>query len=244
MTLISKEEISALLESYQDPVYGALLNFALGTAMRPMEICKFPLYGTGDNQHIAPFTDMNQTSGTVNYTLLGKGNKTRTIKINVKDLRDLQSSYTDAHYKERAKKYEKLYGHPCPLSILFLNYKGEPVTEKMMSQRTNYAKKKASLLLPKFRDSSVFYSTRKWWPTKFLINFHKANILTKSSDYLYAACSEAIMAQMGHDDISTTYKHYIDMARVMVHYQGWAYKEFIEPEQTVAEFVESYPGHL
>ncbi|EJM56178.1 site-specific integrase [Pseudomonas sp. GM48] len=244
VTLISKEEIHALVNNYHDPVYSAILKFALGTAMRPMEICKFPLYGAGANQHIAPFTDMKKVSGTVDYTLIGKGNKTRKIKINVKDLRDLQNSYTEKLYKERTKKYAELYGHPCPLSILFLNEKGVPITEKMISQRTNYAKKKAKLTFPGFRDSSVFYSTRKWWPTKFLINYHKGDILTKSADFLYAACAQAIMDQMGHDDISTTYKHYIDMARVMVHYQGWAYQEFVEPVQTVAEFIDSYPGHI
>lgn len=244
VTLISKEEINALITNYNDPAYSAILQFALGTAMRPMEICKFPLYGAGVNQHIAPFADMNIVSGTVDYTLFGKGNKTRKIKINVKDLRDLQNTYTAKLYKERAKKYAELYGHPCPLSILFLNEKGVPITEKMISQRTSYAKKKAQLSLPSFRDSTVFYSTRKWWPTKFLINFHKENILTKSADFLYAACSQAIMDQMGHDDISTTYKHYIDMARVMVHYQGWAYQEFVEPLQTVSEFIDSYPGHI
>ena len=243
VTLISKKEIDALINNYNDPVYSAILNFALGTAMRPMEICKFPLYGTGINQHIAPYTDMNKASGIVDYTLVGKRKKTRKIKINVKDIRDLQNSYTQKLYKERAEKYADLYGHPCPLSILFLNEKGVPVTEKMISQRTNYAKKQSKKAFPDFRDTSVFYSTRKWWPTKFLINFHKGDILTKSADFLYAACSQAIMDQMGHDDISTTYKHYIDMARVMVHYQGWGYQEFSEPVQTVAEFIESYPGN-
>lgn len=62
LTLINQSEIRTYLSSFTDPVYKALFKFALGTAMRPMDLCKYPYVGNGKNFHIMPYSEMNQAT--------------------------------------------------------------------------------------------------------------------------------------------------------------------------------------
>lgn len=241
LSVITRNEINLLAESYVDPVYSAMLKFALGTAMRPSELCKFPLYGNGVNKHILPHSEMRESdTSTVKYSVIrGKGGKTREIVINEADLKELENSYTNPHYRARAKRYQEKYGKPCPPSILFLTEDGEPVTASRISRRTYDAKKKAIAKDGSFRPGIRFYDSRGWWPTMFLVKFFKEELLTQSADALYAACAEAIKNQLGHEDIETTYKHYIDMARVvMMAHQGKVYELITAPDESVSQFLE------
>jgi integrase len=239
-SLITNNEIKQLIVSFNDPVYAALFKLSLGTAMRPMELCKFPYIGNGVNSHIMPYSELDKTHKTVDFTVVGKGNKTRSLKINVKDLDALEKHYINPYYIERTKLYEKKYGHPCPPSILFLNKKGTPVTPEMIASRANSSKTKAMKNHSEFREKITFYEARHWWPTQFLISFFKDRLLTESADALYAACAEALTKQMGHDDLETTYKHYVDMARLVLHaHQGKTHELITSPDITVEEFIEN-----
>jgi len=240
LSLITNKEISLLAESYTDPVYSAMFKFALGTAMRPSELCKFPLYGNGVNKHIAPQSEMrNSASPIVKYTVIrSKRGKTREIAINQADLKELERTYITPHYRDRAKLYKEKYGKDCPPSILFLTKAGDPVDGDRISRRTTDAKKKAMAKDESFRSAIRFYDSRGWWPTMFLIKFFKDDLLTKSADALYAACAEAIRQQLGHEDIDTTYKHYIDMARLLLMaHQGKVNELITAPEESVSDFM-------
>ncbi|EKB1970471.1 DNA breaking-rejoining enzyme [Vibrio parahaemolyticus] len=240
-SLITNSEIKLLIQSYHDPVYSAMFKLALGTAMRPMDICRFPYLGNGRNRHIMPFSDMRELkTSTVDYTISGsKGNKSRTIKINKADLKALDEYYIKPHYFERVAKYEERYGEKCPPSVLFLTERGIPVTPPRIASRTTDAKKAIQEKNPNFRDSVTFYDARHWWPTMFLIKFFGDRLLTESADALYAAASEALINQMGHEDISTTYKYYVDMARViMMSNQGYVAEIITEDDESVMDFIE------
>ncbi|MBF8766178.1 site-specific integrase [Pseudomonas putida] len=214
--LISDFEIKVLLEYYVDPVYAVLFTFALGTAMRPMDIVKFPYIGNADNTHILPYSEMTKTTPTVNYTVYdSKGHKDRTIIIHMEELRALQDNYITPYYSARKKLYKDRTGQECPPDILFLNKYGIPVTADMISARTNRAKANAMKKWPEFRPHIDFYQTRHWWPTQYLIATFGDMLLTESTDALVLAVSQVIINQLGHEDIITTYRHYIDMARVM-----------------------------
>lgn len=103
-TLINQSEIRTYLSSFTDPVYKALFKFALGTAMRPMDLCKYPYVGNGKNFHIMPYSEMNQEPQTFEYTVYAsKGNKTRTIILQSDDLRELDEGYIKPFYEERRK---------------------------------------------------------------------------------------------------------------------------------------------
>jgi site-specific recombinase XerD len=238
--LITNKEIKALIESFPDPVYAALFKLSLGTAMRPIDLESFPYLGKSINKHIMPYSEMEHSSKTVDYTVEGsKGNKTRVIKINLQDLRALEKHYITPFYQSRALLYKEKYGKELPPSILFLNSEGVPVTPEMISARTNYAKLIAKKKLPEFRDKVKFYDARHWWPTQYLINYFNDEILTSAADVLVAACAEVLRNQMGHEDLETTYKFYIDMARVvMLSNAGIVHELVTSPDESVEDFIE------
>ena len=214
--LISDFEIKALLETYVDPVYSVLFTFALGTAMRPMDIVKFPYLGNAENTHIMPYSEMTKRGATTTYKVYdSKGHKDRIIVIHMEELRALQDNYITPYYAARKKLYKERTGQECPPDILFLNKNGIPVTPDMISARTHRAKIKAMKKWPEFRPHIDFYQTRHWWPTQYLLATYGDLLLTESTDALVAAVSQVIINQLGHEDILTTYRHYIDMARVM-----------------------------
>ena len=215
-SLITPQEISQLVANYSDPVYAALLVFAVATAMRPMDLCRFPYYGNGVNAHIAPFSSMEFSEQNVSYTIYNsKGRKTRTILVHRDALRDVEQMYIKPLYAERAKKYEKNYGEKPPLSQLFLTKDGHPVTPDRIAQRTTTAKKRALELNPKLRRNLKFYDARDWWPTQFLIRNFGEDIL--QNDGLFnLAVAQVLQNQMGHKFLQTTFDHYVDLARVIM----------------------------
>jgi integrase len=240
-SLITNDEIKFLLEAFTDPVYTAMFKLSLGTAMRPMDLCRFPYIGNGINKHIMPYSTMKKgESATVDYLVKdSKGHKDRVIKINKADLKALDDHYIRPLYAKRASKYEKEFGAKCPPSILFLNKRGIPVTPNNISSRTNDAKKIAIAAHPEFRESTKFYDARHWWPTMFMVNFFKDRLLTDSADALYLAAAQVLTNQMGHEDAETTYRYYIDMARLLVMaHEGHIHELITEPNETVSEFIE------
>lgn len=227
-SMISNDEIILLTQSYVDPVYSAIFMLSLGTALRPMEVCRFPYIGKDSNKHIMPYSSMDKGGKVVDYTTLGKGNKYRTIKINLNDLKALEKNYIKPYYQHRKQKYREKYGEECPLDILFLTSNGDPVTEKKIAERTNNAKKRAQKINPHFRDAISFYDARHWWPTQYLIRFFGDRLLTEAADVIYAAAAQVLVDQMGHENISTTFKHYVDMARMVVMTHKGIISELIE----------------
>ncbi|MBV6825706.1 hypothetical protein [Pseudomonas sp. PD9R] len=215
-SLITNQEIKTLLGIYPDKVYSVIFLFGLATAMRPMEISVFPLYGNGKNKHILPYSSMPEDTNKFTYTVLGKGNKLRDIVIPAYALKDLEENYIKTEYTARKKKYKEKFGTPCPPSILFLNSEGDPVTERMISNATYYACKLAHKSDPAFRTNNNFYQARHWWPTMMMIQHRGAQLLSPAADVLDAAFGQVLTAQLGHEDISTTYKHYLDLARVLI----------------------------
>lgn len=214
--LIFNQEIKTLLSVFPDKVYSVLFLFALATAMRPMELCKFPLYGKGKNRHILNYSSMPQDQIKFTYNVFGKGKKYRDIVIPAYALKDLEDNYISTEYPTRKKKYKDRYGKTCPPSILFLNSEGEPVTEKMISNACGYACKLAHKKDPEFRINNNFYQSRHWWPTMMMIQHCGALLLSPAADVLDAAFAQVLTNQLGHESITTTYKHYLDLARVLI----------------------------
>lgn len=245
VSLITHSEIVELIQSYNDPVYGTLFKLSLGTAMRPMDLCKFPYIGNGGNKHIMPYSIMSKGSDkTVDFDVIqSKGKKDRTIKINVSDLKMVEDEYIRPHYADRVAKFEQRFGKRCPPSLLFLNKNGAPITPSMISSRTYDAKKIGMQSCPGFRDSIKFYDARHWWPTMFLINFFKERLLSEAADVLYLAAAQVLLNQMGHDELSTTFKYYVDMARlVLIAHEGSVHELVTRPSETVEQFVRKIHG--
>lgn len=238
-SLITNQEIKALINAYTDPTYSALFKLSLGTGMRPIELVQFPYLGNGENKHIMPYSEMDKDNPTIGFEVIGKGKKLRTVRINIKDLKELDKTYIKPFYNERRKLYREKYGIECPPSILFLNKVGKPITPTMISKRSNDAKLRAMKFYPDFREKITFYEARHWWPTMFALEFFKEKLLDSSSEVLYAAFAEALKNQMGHEDLETTYKYYIDMARLVYSaHQRTVHELLVSPQKTVQEMLD------
>jgi integrase len=240
-TLPTNHEMKSLISSYEDPVYAAMFKLSLGTAMRPMDLCKFPYLGNGRNTHIMPYESMSMDGTTVEYHLSrSKGDKSRTIAIHKLDLKALDDHYIQKCYAPRAELYEKRFGKPCPPSILFLSSRGVPVTPKMISRRTVAARERARKDDPSIRKSVRFYDARHWWPTIFLIQRFKHGLKGQISEVRDAAAMQVIKNQMGHAHLITTYNHYLDLARVvLLAHEGFVNEVATNPSKTIEEFLES-----
>ena len=102
-------ELQSLIASYHDPVYAAMFKLSLGTAMRPIDLCRFPYLGNGANSHLMPCENMEFKGETTSYFIFtSKGNKSRTVKVHRLDLKALYDHYIKDHYARRADLYAKL----------------------------------------------------------------------------------------------------------------------------------------
>ncbi|BCS45651.1 MULTISPECIES: site-specific integrase [Pseudomonas syringae group genomosp. 2] len=240
-TLPTNSEIKGLISAYTDPVYAAMFKLSLGSAMRPMDLCKFPYLGNGKNAHIMPYENMRIDDVTVDYHIsFSKGKKSRTIKIHHLDLKALDDHYIKEHYAPRAELYKKRFGKPCPPTILFLSSRGIPVTSKMISRRTVAARELARKKDPSIRESVRFYDARHWWPTIFLIRRFKHGLKGQMSEVRDAAAMQVIKDQMGHRHLITTYNHYLDLARILLlAHEGFVNELVTQPSKTIEQFLES-----
>ncbi|MBD8755657.1 site-specific integrase [Pseudomonas coleopterorum] len=237
--LITPKEIEQLAESYVDPVYPALLIFAIGTAMRPMDLCKFPYFGNGENKHIMPYSSMQFKEETVKYSITNsKGRNTRTILIHRDALKILEETYINPFYAERAKKYLDRYGKAPPLGMLFLTANGRPVTPSSISQRTTAAKKTAQIKYPEIRKNLKFYDARDWWPTQYLIRCFGEKLDQSNEGLFNYAIAQVLRSQMGHKSLTTTFQHYVDLARLIYSiYRGHSLEIFRAANLSAPDFL-------
>ncbi|RLV60172.1 site-specific integrase [Parashewanella curva] len=208
--ILSIEEIKKALSLYNDHVYPLLFKFCSFTGLRPSEVVQFPYHGTGLNSHISSWQNMekiyhNETNFIFNVE--GKGNKLRKVKINCSEFASLYSLY-QPHLIKRRKLYRKKYNKECPLNILWLNKTGTPVTSKMISDRSYSVNKKLDF-------NFEFYDSRHWYATMFMV-IHLKN--TNGELAYNSAVEQALMNQIGHESIVTTYQHYISKAQLYLEY--------------------------
>jgi len=215
--IMNNDNIKRLMNSYVDPVYPALLMLALGTGMREQGCVSMPYIGSGVNNHIRAYPEIKNTikSGesakTFSFTVTEKGSKTRTVQVNMAAWETICSFYLPFYYK-RKKLFQLKYPEESANSHFFLNKKGEPVTEKMISDMTYIAKKG----IKNFPWS--FHNTRDWYATKFIIKHLSKN---KIDNLHYdAAVEELLRSQLGHSDIKTTYMYYVRKASIILAMQN------------------------
>lgn len=211
--IMGNEDISLLMNSYKDPVYPAILMMALATGMREEGCSQFPYIGTGENSHIRPYPDIlneiknGHEAKTFSFTVIEKGNKIRTLQVNMAAWKVICGDYL-SHFYERKKKLEARHPNANSSLRFFLKKNGEPVTPKDISDQTFHAKKR----IGKF--PWTFHNTRDWYATNFIIKH-----LSKSEvDNLHynAAVEEQLRKQLGHSDIKTTYMHYVRQASLVL----------------------------
>ncbi|MCB5460140.1 site-specific integrase [Vibrio lentus] len=216
VTIMSLEDLKSLVCSYNDVVYSSMFLLALATGMREQGVCSTPYIGLGINGHIRPYPDIKNTvpkdpKGNIpqifDFTIVEKGSKTRTLKVNMAAWKIICKTYLPLYYQRR-KLFEKKHPNKDANAFFFLNKSGHPVTPKMISDRTYIAKKK----LKNFGWS--FHSTRDWYATMFIIR-HLSREKINASHY-DAAIEDSLRRQLGHSDIRTTYMHYVRVASILL----------------------------
>lgn len=50
----------------------------------------------------------------------------------------------------------------------------------------------------------------------FLIRYFQEDLLKDAADVMWAACGDILRRQMGHEDLDTTFKHYVVMGRLVM----------------------------
>lgn len=207
----TNEQVGKILSSYADPVYAALFKFCMSTGLRSSEALKYPFKGFAENSHISLWENMDdkfkdQTS--FPFVLVGKGDKVRSVNINVNDFKEICEDYRPLLIERRALYKKNHNGKDAPLDVFWFNKVGKPITPKMISDATTYANTKVDFHFE-------FYDSRHWYATMFMIE-HLKN--TNGDTSFNAAVNEALRSQLGHDDISTTFKYYIDKARLYIEF--------------------------
>ncbi|CAK1757328.1 Tyr recombinase domain-containing protein [Vibrio crassostreae] len=216
VTIMNLEDIKALVCSYNDAVYPAIFLLALATGMREQGVCSVPYIGLGRNDHIRPYPDIQNTipkdsegntPKTFDFTIVEKGKKMRTLKVNMAAWKVICKIYLPLYYQRR-KLFEIKHPDKDANAFFFLNKSGHPVTPKMIADRTYIAKMK----LRNFRWS--FHNTRDWYATMFIIK-HLSRDKINASHY-DAAIEDSLRRQLGHSDIRTTYMHYVRVASILL----------------------------
>ena len=206
--LLTIEQIKTALESYSDPVYPALYKLCMGTGLRPSGAVRFPYKGFGPNSHISPWENMREeyaNKAFFKYYVKEKG-KARKVKINTNCFETIYIAYKPLLYKRRAL-YKLKHGKEAPLSAFWFDKKGKIVTEKMISDASYYVSKKLDF-------DFKFYNSRHWFATMFILE-HLKN--TKGNISYNAAVEQALIDQLGHGKIGTTYEFYIKKAMLYAH---------------------------
>lgn len=216
--ILDKENINQLLKAYADPVYAFMYLLSMCTGLRPEGVTSIPYIGTGKNSHILPWDQMKKTltkkQKDFEFTVTEKGQKTRTIKINILDWENICTHYLPL-CEERRNLYKLKHGEYPSLNYFWFNKFGEPITKtKSISDATTYAKVRGSLNFP-----CSFYDARHWYATMYILNHLKGNDLWKEDGY-NAAVDEYLRCQLGHEDIATTYTFYVSVARLYSAAQG------------------------
>ncbi|MGF1758957.1 tyrosine-type recombinase/integrase [Photobacterium sagamiensis] len=216
ITIMSNSDIKALMNSYNDKVYPAMLMYALATGLRSEGVCDVPYIGYGVNNHLrvypeitntAPKNGKGETPDTFEFTVTEKGSKTRTIKVNMSAWKTICAFYLPLYF-ERRQLFEKRHPNKSHDSYFFLTAKGDPVTPKKIADATNYAKSK----LNNFKWS--FHSTRDWYATSFIIKHLSKKQIENA--YYDNSVDKALQEQLGHNDIKTTYMFYIRVASIIL----------------------------
>jgi site-specific recombinase XerD len=202
---------SILISLLDDFVYKIMALCIRLTALRPKGLLQLPYLGSGRNTGLRRYRDHELDDlKDISYTFKSKG-KYQTIDVPAELWRFICLHWMPERQR-RAEVYRQLHGVSPPNSVLFIAEDGTPVTYKMLY---DHFKKVASH--PDFPLSRMTpYMLRHAFATYFVLEQIKAKNRF-GQPYLYdAAADEALRGFMGHNDIDTTYRHYVHLVNRFV----------------------------
>jgi len=210
-----------------DPVYYWIALVLRFTALRPkVDLEQLPFRGEGPNARLRPLEpsevealwvwddekEVEGHYGSLPFTFRSKGGKARTIAF-PGDLWVLLSTHWAPLRNRRTRRYKETHGEYPSNSILFLNKDGEPVTYRMIYR--HFARVAAHPDFPRERLPRFHpYMLRHAWATLLVYAYQQEH---KWVGQLYhnAALEIVLKEYLGHEDIGTTYAHYVHLVSLM-----------------------------
>ncbi|WP_338652956.1 site-specific integrase [Lysinibacillus sp. Y5S-8] len=204
---IHRENIPTLIGLFDDVVYGFIALVLWRTALRPKELFQLPYMGVGINSGLKRYRDEELLAlNDIRFRFESKG-KDREINFPADVWAIICTKWLPERVKRAARYQERNNGKMPPNNVLFLTENGTVVTPKML--RDNFNKVAQNHTCPEKKITP--YMFRHAFATYFILDRLQAtNMLGKA--YVYNAVIDAELREwMGHENIGTTYKHYVHL---------------------------------
>ncbi len=200
-----------------DVVYEHMARVMRHTALRPIDLRQLPFRGPhkGINSGLRPYSDKELTAlwdpkeeafRSILFRFVSKRGKRRAIPFPGDVWAELCDEWMPERTK-RAKLFRENHGY-YPEEHLFLSRDGDPVTYKMLI--THFAKVARHPDYP--RDRFTPYMLRHAWATYTVLYFAENHGWLGKLDHRDITLEHILKLFMGHEDIGTTYKHYVHLA--------------------------------
>lgn len=214
---LTQNEFRAALDLLDDPVFVVIATVVRVTGMRPKELLQLPYRGRADNCDFVPYDfdsiPPSLASKTINFFCESKG-KNRVIRFPGKLWSAICRLYIPLR-RERAELFFRRTGKYPPNSALFLTKNGTIVTYENLHYHFGkvgdaaHRARESGVVSPYSRSTFGARMLRHTCATYFVADALRArNQLHRP--YIYdAALDEELRELLGHEDVGTTYKHYV-----------------------------------
>lgn len=240
---LANDNVKIMINHFPDEVFKFISCTTYITGLRDFEVLSVPRLRE-DCLFTAVPSEIRKliAGGDENLVLqvTGKGKKKRPVKFAAKAWCQIMTKWMPI-FEARAKLYKEKYKEDVPLEILWLNKIGDPIFADPLDDTThkNETKKlinavayiardercKGGILEPLFGHKLDFYCLRHSFATNRVLkimeeteNDKEGNVVNKKMpDYyiLNASLRRDLADQMGHDEITTTFAHYVDNAVII-----------------------------
>jgi integrase len=210
---IHRENIPRIVELFDDVVYGFIVLVLWKTGLRPKELFQLPYKGTGLNAGLKRYRDEELSDlKEILFWFESKG-KNRDIKFPPDVWAVICRKWMPERVKRAARYQERNNGKMPPNNALFLSENGKVVTQKML--RDNFNKVAQDPRCPEKKITP--YMFRHAFATYFILDRLKQYEMLGRA-YVYNAVIDAELREwMGHENIETTYKHYVHLVNRYFH---------------------------
>ncbi len=210
-----------------DPVYFWIALVLRFTALRPgIDLPQLPFRGEGPNAHLHPLEPQeiealwvwdNEEKGEGHYrkipfTFISKGGKVRTIGFPT-ELWVLLCKDWMPQRNRRARRYKEKHGDYPSNGILFLSEDGDLVTYRMLYDHFGRVADHPDFPSDRLPDFYP-YMLRHAWATSLVYAYQKEHNWV-GQFYDNAALEIVLKEYLGHENIKTTYAHYVHIVSLM-----------------------------
>jgi site-specific recombinase XerD len=208
---LDDDAFKILLRLLDDLVYKVMAVIIRIIGARPKGLLQLPYLGVGPNAGLRRYREheLNNLED-IPFTFKSKG-KYQTIPV-PGELWQFICLHWMPERQKRAELYRQRWGVSPPNNVLFLSEDGTPVTYKML--HSHFGKVASHPDFP--RDRMTPYMLRHAFATYFVLR-HLQAMNRLEQPYVYdVAVDDELRKFMGHNDINTTYKHYVHLVNRFV----------------------------